>query len=69
MARRGAGISASETAAIGDAENDIGLNSTYSLPGAASNALPTMKAVADYVYGESYGKGIREFIEYLRPMI
>jgi Predicted hydrolases of the HAD superfamily len=58
------GVTADETAAIGDAENDIDMREACSLLGAVSNALPVMKAAADYVCEESYGKGVREFIEY-----
>ncbi len=58
------GVSAGEIAAIGDAENDIYPKEACSLLGAVSNAIPAMKAAADYVCKESYGKGVREFIEY-----
>jgi hypothetical protein len=59
------GVPIAETAAIGDAENDIHLREACRLLGAVSNALPEMKAAADYVCKESYGKGLREFIEYI----
>jgi hypothetical protein len=59
------GVTIGETAAIGDAENDIHLRDACCLLGAVSNALPAMKAAADYVCQESYGKGLREFIEYI----
>lgn len=59
------GISNEETAAIGDAENDIILRDACSLLGAVSNAIPEMKATADYVCKHSYGKGLQEFIEYI----
>jgi phosphoglycolate phosphatase len=54
-----------ETAAIGDAENDVALRDACSLLGAVSNAIPDMKAAADYVCRESYGKGLQEFLEYI----
>jgi hypothetical protein len=58
------GIYVGETAAIGDEENDTDLRDACRLLGAVSNAIPTMKAAADYVCSESYGGGVREFIEY-----
>ncbi len=58
-------VSAGETAAIGDAENDIHLRDACGLLGAVSNAIPAMKAEADYVCKQGYGKGLREFIEYI----
>lgn len=59
-------VCAAETAAIGDAENDVHLREACGLLGAVSNALPEMKEAADYVCRESYGKGLREFIDYVR---
>lgn len=59
------GVTSEETAAIGDAENDIHLRDACGLLGAVSNAIPAMKATADYVCEHSYGKGLREFIEYI----
>jgi hydroxymethylpyrimidine pyrophosphatase-like HAD family hydrolase len=59
------GVSAGETAAIGDAENDIALRDSCCLLGAVSNAIPDMKAAADYVCLHSHGKGLCEFIEYV----
>jgi hydroxymethylpyrimidine pyrophosphatase-like HAD family hydrolase len=59
------GVSVAETAAIGDAENDIHLRDACGLLGAVSNAIPELKGTADYVCKHSYGKGLREFIEYI----
>jgi hydroxymethylpyrimidine pyrophosphatase-like HAD family hydrolase len=59
------GVAGDETAAIGDAENDVHLRDACGLLGAVSNAIPEMKAAADYVCEQSYGKGLREFIEYI----
>ncbi len=59
------GVSVRETAAIGDAENDIHLRDACGMLGAVSNAIPEMKAAADYVCKLGYGKGLREFIEYV----
>ncbi len=59
------GVSAGETAAIGDAENDIHLRNACSLLGAVSNAIPELKNTADYVCKHGYGKGLQEFLEYI----
>ncbi len=59
------GVTGAETAAIGDAENDVHLRDACGLLGAVSNAIPELKAVADYVCKHSHGKGLREFIEYI----
>jgi hydroxymethylpyrimidine pyrophosphatase-like HAD family hydrolase len=59
------GVSVDETAAIGDAENDIHLRDACGLLGAVSNAIPEMKAAADYVCKYGYGSGLREFLEYI----
>ena len=58
------GVSRNETAAIGDAENDVAFKDSCGLLGAVSNAIPQMKATADYVCERSYGHGLKEFIEY-----
>jgi hypothetical protein len=58
-------VSSDETAAIGDAENDIHLRDACGLLGAVSNAIPELKGTADYVCKHSYGKGLQEFIEYI----
>lgn len=59
------GVQRDETAAIGDAQNDVALKDSCSLLGAVSNAIPEMKATADYVCRQSYGRGLQEFIEYI----
>ncbi|HTY89566.1 MAG TPA: HAD family hydrolase [Methanocella sp.] len=59
------GVQLSETAAIGDAQNDVAFRDSCVLLGAVSNAIPEMKATADYVCRQSYGKGLQEFIEYI----
>jgi hydroxymethylpyrimidine pyrophosphatase-like HAD family hydrolase len=59
------GVSAGETAAIGDAENDIHLRNACGLLGAVSNAIPELKNTADYVCKHGYGKGLQEFLEYI----
>lgn len=58
------GLGRSETAAVGDAENDVDLGEACGLLGAVSNALPAMKSAAGYVCRESYGRGVRDFVEY-----
>ncbi len=59
------GVTQEETAAIGDAENDVHLRDACGLLGAVSNAIPELKRTADYVCEHGYGKGLREFIEYI----
>ncbi len=59
------GVSRDETAAIGDAQNDVAFKDSCVLLGAVSNAIPEMKATADYVCRQSYGRGLQEFIEYI----
>ncbi len=59
------GVSRDETAAIGDAENDVAFKDSCALLGAVSNAIPEMKAAAHYVCRQGYGQGLREFIEYI----
>lgn len=59
------GVSRNETAAIGDAQNDVAFKDSCVLLGAVSNAIPEMKATADYVCRQSYGRGLQEFIEYI----
>lgn len=59
------GVSSEETAAIGDAENDVHLRDACGLLGAVSNAIPELKKTADYVCKRGYGKGLQEFLEYI----
>lgn len=59
------GVSRDETAAIGDAQNDVAFKDSCVLLGAVSNAIPEMKAAADYVCRQGYGRGLQEFIEYI----
>lgn len=63
------GVSREETAAIGDAENDVHLREACGLLGAVSNAIPSMKDAADYVCRQGYGKGLQEFIEHIEPLV
>lgn len=59
------GVPRDETAAIGDAENDVHLRDSCVLLGAVSNAIPSMREAADYVCRHGYGKGLQEFLEYI----
>ncbi len=59
------GVSRDETAAIGDAQNDVAFKDSCVLLGAVSNAIPEMKAAAHYVCAQGYGRGLQEFIEYI----
>lgn len=56
-------LSAGSTACIGDAENDVIMRDHCAFLGAVSNALPSMKKVADYVCMQSFGDGLREFLD------
>jgi len=59
------GVKGTRRAAIGDAQNDVAFKDSCGLLGAVSNAIPEMKATADYVCRQSYGRGLQEFIEYI----
>jgi hypothetical protein len=56
------GFTSSDTACIGDAENDIEMRDFCSVFGAVSNALPSVKAVSDHVTKGSFGDGLKEFL-------
>ncbi|WP_300811546.1 Cof-type HAD-IIB family hydrolase [uncultured Duncaniella sp.] len=59
------GIDISETMAFGDGENDMGMLEHVGLGVAMGNALPEVKAVADYVTADAdddgIGKALRHF--------
>ncbi|MCD1294426.1 haloacid dehalogenase [Methanocella sp. CWC-04] len=59
------GVSATETACIGDAENDLEMREYCCMLGAVSNALPSMKEKADYVTRGMFGNGLKEFLEFI----
>ncbi len=56
------GILQSETAAIGDFDNDVEMISWAGLGGAVANASPNALAVADVVVGSNEDGGVAEFI-------
>lgn len=51
------------TVGIGDAENDAALLHFCGLGVAVSNALPTLKAIADYVTTGARGQGVQELLQ------
>jgi hydroxymethylpyrimidine pyrophosphatase-like HAD family hydrolase len=58
-------ISPSETVGVGDAENDAALLATCGCGVAVANALPKLKAMADWVTPSPAGQGIVELVEQL----
>jgi hydroxymethylpyrimidine pyrophosphatase-like HAD family hydrolase len=54
-----------QMACIGDAENDLEMRSLCGLMGAVYNALPAVKKESDYVCQQSFGCGLKEFLEYI----
>lgn len=61
-------IDTGQMACIGDAENDIEMRGLCRLMGAVSNALPDVKRESDYVCRNSFGAGLREFLEHIEGM-
>ncbi len=62
------GLDLSETAMIGDGDNDIGVLGVVGLPIAMGNATDAVKAVADHVVGDVDEHGFAEAVAYaLRP--
>ncbi len=59
------GLSAHNTVAIGDAENDHALLEVAELAAAVANAVPMLKAKADLVTRGDHGTGVEELIERL----
>ena len=57
-----------EMACIGDAENDIDMRALCSTMGAVANALPAVKRESDYICRQSFGEGLKEFLEYIEDM-
>jgi phosphoglycolate phosphatase (TIGR01487 family) len=53
----------SQTACIGDGENDIEMRNYCSILGAVANAVPELKKVADYICQKGYSEGVLEFVE------
>ena len=58
-------MSAHNTVAVGDAENDHAFLTVSACGVAVANALPTLKERADFVTMESNGAGVRELIDQL----
>jgi hypothetical protein len=56
-------ISAEQTVGVGDAENDHAFLRMCGLSVAVANALPTLKAEADWVTAGARGAGVAELIE------
>jgi hydroxymethylpyrimidine pyrophosphatase-like HAD family hydrolase len=61
-------VDTNEMACIGDAENDIDMRALCSVMGAVANALPAVKKESDYVCRDSFGAGLREFLEHIEEM-
>jgi HAD superfamily hydrolase (TIGR01484 family) len=59
------GLSPLNTVAVGDAENDLAMLHQCGLSAAVSNALDSVKAVADVVLSTPRGAGVQELIERL----
>jgi hypothetical protein len=59
------GLSPAETVAVGDAENDLALLAACGRAVAVSNALPALKAAADWVTRGEAGQGVVELIDRL----
>jgi len=56
-------LSLHNTVAVGDAENDSALLQAAECSVAVSNALPALKALADWVTDAGHGKGVNELID------
>jgi hydroxymethylpyrimidine pyrophosphatase-like HAD family hydrolase len=56
-------LSLHNTVAVGDAENDSALLQTAECSVAVSNALPALKAMADWVTDAAHGNGVNELID------
>jgi phosphoglycolate phosphatase (TIGR01487 family) len=58
-------LTPSQTIAIGDAENDIGMLKLCGLGVAVANALPSVKQEADWVTSAPRGEGVAEMLDKL----
>jgi len=58
-------IAADETIAVGDAENDHAFLAMCGLKVAVSNALPSLKEIADVITVAARGEGVVELIDHL----
>jgi hydroxymethylpyrimidine pyrophosphatase-like HAD family hydrolase len=61
-------VGTGEMACIGDAENDIDMRGLCTLMGAVANALPAVKSESDYLCRDSFGAGLREFLEHIENL-
>jgi phosphoglycolate phosphatase (TIGR01487 family) len=59
------GVRAEETVGVGDAENDLAMLKMCGLGVAVANALPPVKAAADWVTAAPRGDGVAEALEAL----
>ena len=59
------GLTAAQTVGVGDAENDLHLLKFCGFSAAVANALPVVKAQADWVAEGERGAGVMELIDYL----
>lgn len=59
------GVNPEQVAGIGDAENDRSLLEASGLGVAVANAVPDLKALADWVTQGERGAGVEELIDYL----
>lgn len=59
------GHRASATLVVGDHQNDLEMFEIAGRRGAVANAIPSVKAAADYVSGLEYGEGLMEIIDRL----
>jgi Cof subfamily protein (haloacid dehalogenase superfamily) len=57
------GVSAAETIAVGDGDNDVGMLTLAGLAVAPANAMPGPRAVADLVVGRNDQDGVATFLE------
>jgi HAD superfamily hydrolase (TIGR01484 family) len=55
-------LSTEQTAAVGDAENDVAFMQLCGISAAVANALPIVRACANFVTTGSHGAGVVEFI-------
>ena len=62
-AARMLGIDASETVAVGDAENDIALLNASGYAVAVANAVPELQAKADFITNGRAGLGVAELVD------
>jgi hydroxymethylpyrimidine pyrophosphatase-like HAD family hydrolase len=62
IALRRLGVDRFGYAAIGDAENDLEMLRGAALSGAVANAIPAVRAAAEYVCRQPFDRGVLEFV-------